>query len=30
MKSNVFIDLRNVYDSAKVAELGFRHIGVGC
>jgi len=29
LKQPVFIDLRNVYDPAKMASLGFRYIGVG-
>lgn len=29
MKGTVFIDLRNVYDPAKVREAGFHYVGVG-
>jgi len=29
LKQPVFIDLRNVYDPGKMAELGFRYVGVG-
>lgn len=29
LKQPVFVDLRNVYDPAKLASLGFRYIGVG-
>ncbi len=29
LKQPVFVDLRNVYDPAKMASLGFRYIGVG-
>jgi UDPglucose 6-dehydrogenase len=27
--SPIFIDLRNVYEPARMAELGFRYVGVG-
>ncbi len=30
MAGNAFVDLRNVYDGAKVRAAGFRYAGVGC